>query len=151
MTRSIDLATGKIVRFEYPAHNFHGVRSNREIRRIRIDRVRSLDDEPLHPSTSELQPLLRRGTQLVIGLDLDKAATRAFYLESMAEIEEIGPDEILPDGTHVMAVFDPKNPGDAPEEVYRGPADACLRWAKTWLCGPNGFGVSIEPPREKSA
>jgi hypothetical protein len=151
VSNNFDFVSGKIVRFQYPRHNFIGVRSSNETRRIRIDRVRSLDDEPLDPATTELQPLLRRGRRLVLGFDLDRAASRSFYAESMLAVEEIKSGESLTKGNHMVAVFDSATPGSPPEPTYIGPAESCLAWAREWLADPCGLAVMIEPPGEKIA
>lgn len=84
-----DLTPGTCVEFLYPRHNFRAVKSRLELRRIKVDRIRNLRDEPLDPWTRENQPLLRRGRHLVLSLDLDKQLSRAFYWERMRRVRVI--------------------------------------------------------------
>jgi hypothetical protein len=85
------LRAGSLIEFEYPAANYHAARTRWEQRRLRIDRVRDVVEEPLDPLTTTLDPHLRRGQHLVTGLDLDKGEERSFYLESMREIRTVDP------------------------------------------------------------
>lgn len=83
------LRAGSVVSFLYPAANFSTVRRPKmERRRLRVDRVRLLDDNPLDSFTLEAEPDLRRGQTLITGYDLDKQAERSFYAESMREVRE---------------------------------------------------------------
>ena len=66
------LVPGRAYSFQYPRHNFSGVLSKLEIRRIKVESIRDLRDEPLERITFEIQPLLQRGRMLVTGIDLDK-------------------------------------------------------------------------------
>jgi len=79
---------GMLIEFEYPASNHRGVRPRWERRRVRVDRIRLLDDDPLDPITKEWNPLVVRGARLIIGFDLDKRQTRSFYEESMRDVAE---------------------------------------------------------------
>ncbi len=85
---------GLCVTFDYPAANYQGVRPRWERRRLLVERVRSLDAEPLSPVTQAIDPHLKRGKTLVVGRDLDKAEKRSFYLESMRDIEVVDPRSI---------------------------------------------------------
>lgn len=78
---------GECYEFEYPRHNFHGVLSHVETRRIRVIEVRDLFSSPLDPLTTKLQPLLRRGRLLVTGEDLDKGQERSFYADSITRLK----------------------------------------------------------------
>lgn len=78
--RNIAALIGKVIVGEYPAANFRGVRKRFERRRLLVEEIRRLRDNPLDPETLELEPLLRRTELLVIGRDLDKGAERSFYL-----------------------------------------------------------------------
>jgi hypothetical protein len=82
------LESGMIIEFLYPASNHRGVRPRLERRRLRIDRVRELQREPIDPITEEWHPLVIRGQRLVTGWDLDKQAERSFYEESMRDVRE---------------------------------------------------------------
>lgn len=73
---------GRIVSGLYPAANYYGVRLRYEPRRLLVESVRVIRNEPLEAETLELDPMLRRGRVLVTGMDLDKHAERSFYLES---------------------------------------------------------------------
>lgn len=77
---------GRAYSFLYPRHNFHGVLSRLEPRRLLITEIRDLSRDPLDPQTFEIQPLLRRGRWLAIGQDLDRHAERSFYVESMRSL-----------------------------------------------------------------
>lgn len=74
---------GECYSFEYPRHNFHGVLSHFETRRIRVTSIRDVWASPLDRVTIELQPILRRGRLLITGEDLDKHAERSFYVDSI--------------------------------------------------------------------
>lgn len=82
-----NLKVGVIYEFQYPRHNFYGVVSYSERRRVRVNAIRDLNAEPLDSLTSMIQPLLRRGRFLIEADDLEKQAVRHFYLESMREIK----------------------------------------------------------------
>jgi hypothetical protein len=85
------MVPGRAYAFKFPRHNFHGVISRMEQRRILVERVRDLTKEPIDRVSFDLQPLLRRGRFLVTGLDLDINEERSFYTASMSEILEIDP------------------------------------------------------------
>jgi len=72
--------------FLYPRHNFHGVLSQQEPRRVLVTAVRDLKEHPIERETFDTQPLLKRGRILVTGQDLDKQAERSFYVESMRQV-----------------------------------------------------------------
>lgn len=81
------LEAGNVVEFWYPRHNFEGTnRSCKERRIIVVERVRDLREEPLCELTLQQHASLRRGSLLVIGLDLQKNETRSFYVESMTRL-----------------------------------------------------------------
>lgn len=75
--------------FLYPRHNFHGVLSQQELRRVLVEEVRDVTKNHLDQQTVDLQPLLRRGRLLITGLDLDKNQERSFYAESMQRVKVI--------------------------------------------------------------
>jgi len=77
---------GRAYSFLYPRHNFHGVLSRLEPRRLLVTEIRDLSHDPLDPQTFDIQPLLRRGRLLAIGQDLDRQAERSFYVESMRSL-----------------------------------------------------------------
>jgi len=74
---------GNIVEFEYPRHNFFGVLTSFEKRRVRVTGLRDTARSPIEPETVALQPLLLRGRFLMTGEDLDKQSERSFYVERM--------------------------------------------------------------------
>lgn len=82
---------GRECSFFYPRHNFYGVLSKMEPRRVLVTAVRDLEQQPLERITFDLQPLLKRSQWLVIGQDLDKQAERSFYVGSMRDIQEVEP------------------------------------------------------------
>jgi hypothetical protein len=134
-----ELKKGSVVRFDYPAANFACVRRPRlEPRRLRIERIRNVEEEPLDPVTLELEPARLRGTVLLSGLDLDKGESRSFWLESMQNVEPIEWDE----GPQEVVLLD--NDGSDPEVVYRAESTAiALQWAAGWLNNPMGLTVGI--------
>ena len=83
------LLPGRAYRFLYPRHNFEGVRTGLEERRVLVEQVRDTTTEPLDTETLISNPLLKRGRWLVTGLDLDKDEERSFYVESMIAVVEI--------------------------------------------------------------
>lgn len=89
--KTLPLQYGHDYSFLYPRHNFHGIVSRLEPRRIRVESIRDLDEDPLDPETSTIQPLVRRSRWLVTGLDLDKNAERSFYVDSMKVLCELLP------------------------------------------------------------
>lgn len=76
---------GKVVQGWYPAANYRGISKRYEWRRLLVERVRQLEDDPLCAETLSVDPLLERGQTLLIGTDLDKQAPRTFYLEAWRE------------------------------------------------------------------
>ena len=86
MVRTCPLRPGCAYSFQYPRHNFHGVLSKLETRRVQIESIRDLQAEPLDVVTFNMQPLLHRGRWLVTGHDLDKDGERSFYVQSMRSI-----------------------------------------------------------------
>ena len=89
MSHALRLRPGCAYSFSYPRHNFHGVLSSLERRRLLVENVRDLKQEPLERQTFDVQPLLRRGRYLVTGQDLDKQQERTFYVESMRAVKPI--------------------------------------------------------------
>lgn len=87
------LLLNRLVSFSYPRHNYRGVPGYREKRRVAVDKIRIVAEEPLATLTSERNPLLLRGSVLIIGMDLDKLERRSFYLESCEELEIEGGDD----------------------------------------------------------
>lgn len=85
----VSLQIGRDYLFGYPRHNFHGVASALEWRRVRVTAIRDLVESPLDPLTTTIQPLVKRGRYLVTGLDLDKNVERSFYLDSMVNLQEL--------------------------------------------------------------
>lgn len=80
---------GTEIEFDYPRHNFHGVLSKQERRRVRVTAVRDLKCSPLESQTRQMQPMLRRARWLVVGEDLDKGQERSFYICSMANLKAL--------------------------------------------------------------
>ena len=87
--QSVLFQPGRTYEFRYPRHNFHGVLSAQEPRRVLVTAVRDLVEDPIERETFDLQPLLRRGRYLVTGQDLDKNAERSFYVESIRGAREL--------------------------------------------------------------
>jgi hypothetical protein len=137
---TMQLETGMLIEFEYPAANFRGVRPRWERRRLRVDRVRAINTEPLAPLTLELEPLLSRGKVLVTGLDLDKGRERSFYAEQMREVREC---EHLPLEPHVVVLLDDSS-DSSPELVHAATCgDEAIAFAREWLREALGFTVGI--------
>lgn len=80
--------------FDYPSHNFRGIHSNLERRRLLVLSVRDTTRQPLEAATHSLQPLLHRGRYLVTGHDLDKKSERTFYAESMLGLRTLAKSEL---------------------------------------------------------
>lgn len=146
-------------RFRYPRHNYRGVRRDLDARRVLVEEVRRLDQQPLELVTLELDPLLERGRVLVTGIDLDKMARRSFYLESMADIEhDSGPDE---NQRHRVYVFDPS--GEVPPLLAFASDEIsqAMVWVAQWERDHQGHVAVLWPvgaappmsvrPREKVA
>jgi len=85
----MQLELNRAYSFLYPRHNFHGVLSQQESRKIVVEEIRDVTTHHLDDRTVEIQPLLRRGRWLITGIDLDKKAERSFYLESMQRVKLI--------------------------------------------------------------
>lgn len=96
MAQACPLRPGCAYSFWYPAHNYAGIPSQHEIRRVRVVSVRDTSREPLDKTTAELNPTLLRGRWLVTGQDIDKGAERSFYAESMTNVRELSPDDLQP-------------------------------------------------------
>lgn len=94
MASACPLRPGCAYSFNYPRHNFRGILSSLERRRLIVSSVRDTRREPLDEATTELQPSLQRGRWLVTGQDLDKEAERTFYVESMRGLTEMPPSQI---------------------------------------------------------
>lgn len=90
--------------FTYPRHNFTGVSSTLEPRRMIVQSIRDTAKDRLDPTTEKLQPMLNRGRWLVTGTDLDKGQERSFYFESMRSIERVDPDYQPADAGHLVVV-----------------------------------------------
>ena len=88
------LRPGCAYSFLYPAHNFAGILSPLEPRRLMVTAVRDTQHNPLDVATFNLQPLLKRGRWLVTGIDLDKDEERSFYVDSMLSIRMLSELEI---------------------------------------------------------
>ncbi len=128
---------GMLIEFEYPSCNYRDIRLRFERRRLRVERVRNLADEPLDPFTLEADARLARGSTLVTGLDLDKRRERSFYLESMREVQ---PCEAPDQQPHVVELLEVDS---SPELVFEGCADACVAAVREWLREPLGLTVSV--------
>ena len=90
----VRLKRGKAYRFKYPRHNYNGIQSYLETRRIVVESIRDTSEDHLDPSTEVLNPNLKRGRWLVTGRDIDKGAERSFYLESMTELKRLNRYEV---------------------------------------------------------
>jgi hypothetical protein len=91
---------GRSLSFRYPRYNLavEGIPRRTETRRIRVERVRDVEAEPLDPMTLALSPLQRRGRYLITGFDDDRHAERSFYFEAMQDVRVVdsprcGPSE----------------------------------------------------------
>lgn len=96
MPRSLPLRLGCAYTFLYPRYNYTGLPMRQEIRRVLIEAVRDTQSEPIHEQTRNSNPLLNRGRTLITGFDLDRDATRSFYVESMSEIQLLAPADLEP-------------------------------------------------------
>jgi len=77
------LEVGRVVHFEYPAHNRVDLPLEWVFRRVRIVSYRFLAAEPLEAESILRRPGVRRGSVLIVGYDLDIGAERKFYLEAI--------------------------------------------------------------------
>lgn len=80
---------GSFLRFDYPSANYRGVRRRLEPRRLKVEKIRDTDLQPIEADTLLMDPMLDRGRILVTGTDLDKNAERSFYLHAMTNVEAI--------------------------------------------------------------
>jgi hypothetical protein len=136
----MEFATGSTIRFDYPAANYLGIRRPRfDQRRLKVERVRELAKQPLEPTTIQEEPLLRRGSVLVTGWDLDKHQERSFYLESMQNIE---PYQSLMDLECKVQLLERDSD---PETVWEGDGESAIAYARQWLQEPLGLTVAIVP------
>jgi len=85
---------GNRYEFDYPRHNFFGIRSKLVRRRIQVTAVRDMRIQPIDVETVRLQPLLLRGNILVTGVDLATGEERSFYLSSMTSLSVLPEDEL---------------------------------------------------------
>jgi len=145
-----EIDRGLTLKFLYPRHNFQGVRSARERRRVLIEEVRNLDYEPLEPATIAVQPLLNRGRLLVTGIDLDKRERRSFYYESMAELEIVGGEDDRQ--KHRVYVLDPS--GEVPPILAFASDNVAqaMTWVANWEQDHAGhvavlWPLGAEPPK----
>lgn len=90
------LRCGRAYCFYYPRYNYLGLPPRLERRRVHVEVLRDLDDNPLDVTTCPRNPLLRRGRWLMTGFDLDREAQRSFYLESMTQVQEMTEQELCP-------------------------------------------------------
>ena len=129
MVLACPLRPGCAYSFQYPAHNFRGVLSNLERRRLLVLSVRDTAREPLETATHNLQPLLNRGRYLVTGQDLDKKAERTFYAESMLGLRTLAKSDLpcvrfaVIDQSELLAIVD--DPSSA-RAFARGRGDGTL-------------------------
>ncbi len=144
----MQLEPGKVIAFRYPSANVIGYRPRYERRRIRIDRIRDLEREPLDPLTVAMQPLVNRGKTLVCGVDLDRGCERSFYAERMLDIR---PAELVRSGSHRVVLIDPAHSPLRPELVHvADTADEAIACVREWLRDPLGVTIGIEPPGDES-
>lgn len=73
---------GKTIVGWYPRANYRDVRLAYEERWFKVESFRDTLKEPIEQATRDLDPLLRRGRFLLIGMDLEKREERRFYLAS---------------------------------------------------------------------
>jgi len=79
-------------------------------RRIVVERIVDTLHQPIDPRAIELQPLRRRGRWLIIGHDLDRGKSRAFYWEVMRHV-------CRPVDLH-LGIYDPME--DSPQVLGSG-------------------------------
>lgn len=110
---------GKVIEGLYPHANYRGIRQRLERRRLFVEGVREIEQEPLDPLTVKLDPLLDRSGVLVSGQDLDRGEPRSFYLGAMKDMQVLDVESVA--GEHrwwrVDIVCDSRGtrePGDQP-------------------------------------
>lgn len=142
---------GLCISFGYPRHNFRGVVSAIEWRRIRITKVRSLDADPLDSTTAPRQPLLARGLTLITGYDFHKRAERSFYLESMTEVRIIDDPATGPQRGYRAKLSEIEDV-EFNEDVFECDSlDEIQAWIGEWMKEPIDLAVIVLPPKEASA
>lgn len=72
---------GEVIEFLYPKKNHFGTRAVLRKRRVKVEAVRDLTEEPLELADIVRRPLVRRGMVLVTGIDQEKKERRSFYLD----------------------------------------------------------------------
>lgn len=77
------VSVGQVLSFEYPAHNRWGIPLEFREREITVTAVRDLRADPLDVEAVIRDPLRRRGSVLITGIDQDLQESRSFWLESM--------------------------------------------------------------------
>lgn len=95
MENATELRLGQILTFDYPAANYRGISPRYERRTLLVEELRDCGCQPLSPVTYQLDPLLNRGRTLVRGVDLDKCEKRCFYVESMRDLDIVGPQSVM--------------------------------------------------------
>lgn len=97
---------GDVLEIQYPIKNEVGEGPKAWQRRIvRVDYVRDLELEPLHPVSIETRPNVARSRYLLKCWDIVKAAFRQFYIAAASDAHCIAADGEV--GLVRLAVFDP--------------------------------------------
>lgn len=89
MPQNSRLCPGCAYTFDYPRYNYSGLPTKTEQRRIVVESIRDMQQEPPDAVTVSANPLLRRGRWLVTGRDLDRDAMRSFYVNAMTRIRPL--------------------------------------------------------------
>lgn len=109
---------GSLLRFEYPVHNRFDLPLEYRPRTVRVASIRKVGREPLSVVSVLKRPLIRRGSILIRGVDLDCGELRQFYLEAMRGLALETP---LPQFR--LGLFDPLAPEELVDWIGR-PFDA---------------------------
>jgi hypothetical protein len=104
-------AVGQAIDFQYPDDNRYNVRTRLEPRRLAIQRIRDLEEQPLEDETLEKNPHLRRCRYLITGHDMIKHEWRSFYLDSMRKLA------IVNAPLSRLALYDPVVPWVTPRFI----------------------------------
>jgi hypothetical protein len=102
-----------VLYFSYPSDNRIRRVTKLEPRRIVIQSVRDLIEQPLEERTIRLNKFLRRGQLLIRGFDLVKQRMRSFYVDSMRSIKESHRPLVR------LGIYDPMS--NAPPRLYGRP------------------------------
>jgi hypothetical protein len=128
---------GKVLRFDYPAANFEGVKPRLERRHLLVAAVRNPAEQPLSEEAVKENPLLKRDGELVTGLDLDKGQYRSFWSGSMVDVVEV--QEYPAEFEVVLCESE-----SSPEVVAKAATlHVALTWLQEWIKDPLGLIVGL--------